>query len=64
MQLTDAEKLILAMLCDISEHLKVQSDIDPKLVKAAVWGDKMWEWNGNTHSFSKAAVKPQKTSKK
>jgi uncharacterized protein YfbU (UPF0304 family) len=46
MQLTDADKLILAMLCDISEHLKVQSDINPKLVKAAVWGNKMWgvEW--------------------
>ena len=30
------------MLADISEHLNVQSDIDPKLVKAALWGDKMW----------------------
>ncbi|HXS95954.1 MAG TPA: YfbU family protein [Candidatus Limnocylindrales bacterium] len=42
MELSKAEKLILAMLCDIHEHLKVQSDIDSKLVKSALWGDKTW----------------------
>jgi uncharacterized protein YfbU (UPF0304 family) len=42
MKLTNAEKLILAMLSDISERLEIHGDIDPKLVKAAVWGDKTW----------------------
>ena len=38
MELTKAEKLILAMLSDIHEHLKVEGEIDPKLVKSALWG--------------------------
>lgn len=42
MELTKAEKLILAMLSDIQEHLKVQGEIDPKLVKSALWGDHTW----------------------
>lgn len=42
MQLSNGEKLILAMLSDIHEHLKVEGDIDPKVVKAAIWGNKTW----------------------
>jgi uncharacterized protein len=42
MELSNGEKLILAMLSDIHEHLQIQGDIDPKVVKAAIWGDKAW----------------------
>jgi uncharacterized protein YfbU (UPF0304 family) len=42
MNLTNGEKLILAMLSDLSEHLKIQGEIDPKLVKAAIWGNQDW----------------------
>jgi uncharacterized protein YfbU (UPF0304 family) len=42
MELTKAEKLILAMLSDIHEHLSVQGEIDPKLVKSALWSDHTW----------------------
>ena len=51
------------MLADISEHLNVQSDIDPKLVKAALWGDKMWglTWEYN-FLFGGTAPKTQKAS--
>ncbi len=46
MQITDAEKLILIMLCDIYEHLKIKGEIDPKFVQSAIWNDHTWalEW--------------------
>jgi len=42
LELSNGDKLILAMLSDISDHLKSRGDIDPKTVKAAIWGDKAW----------------------
>lgn len=46
MKLSEGEKLILAMLCDLSKHLQVQGEIDPDFVKAAVFGGHAWglEW--------------------
>jgi uncharacterized protein YfbU (UPF0304 family) len=41
-ELSSKDKLILAMLCDISEHLQLHGEIDPKFVKAAVWDDYTW----------------------
>lgn len=41
-ELSGRDKLILAMLSDISEHLELHGEIDPKFVKAAVWGDYAW----------------------
>jgi uncharacterized protein YfbU (UPF0304 family) len=43
---TNVEKLIIAMLCEIYEHQKIEGEFDPKLIKAAIWGDKGWgiEW--------------------
>lgn len=42
MQINDAEKLILAMLCDIHTHLKIEGEIDPKLVQSALYNDHTW----------------------
>lgn len=42
MELSDGERLILIMLCEIHEHLKVQGEIDPKLVKSAIFHGNLW----------------------
>ncbi|MGK9234757.1 YfbU family protein [Inquilinus limosus] len=46
MKITDGEKLILAMLCEIYKHLKVDGDIDPNFVQNAIYGGHYWglEW--------------------
>ena len=42
MQLSDGEKLILLMLCQIQEHLKMKSDTDTELVKEAIYSGNLW----------------------
>jgi uncharacterized protein YfbU (UPF0304 family) len=49
-QLTDAEKLILIMLSNIQQHLKIEGGVDPKFVQSAInsgntWALK-WEYPG------------------
>ena len=46
MQLSDGEKLILLMLSQIHEHLKIKSDTDTALVKEAIYSGNLWglEW--------------------
>lgn len=41
-KLSNGEKLILKMLCELYEHLKVQGDIDPKLVESAICYGHSW----------------------
>lgn len=50
MKMTDSEKLILIMLCDLHEHLKIDGSVDPALVREAIhsgnaWGLK-WQYPG------------------
>lgn len=40
--LSDGEKLILLMLCDLYKHLKVKGEIDPKFIEAAIEGGHYW----------------------
>ncbi len=42
MKLSDGEKLILLMLCEIQEHLKVKSNTDTELVKQAIYSGNIW----------------------
>jgi uncharacterized protein YfbU (UPF0304 family) len=42
MKLSDGEKLILVMLCEIYEHLGIKGEIDPKLIRAAMSGGHSW----------------------
>jgi uncharacterized protein len=46
MKLSDGEKLIIAMLCDIYKRQKIKGDIDPDFVRAAISGGHSWalEW--------------------
>lgn len=46
MKLTNQEKLILTMLADIHEALKIKDGIDTKLLKSAIYTDNTWalEW--------------------
>jgi len=38
MNLTDGEKLILTLLCDIHSHLKIENGVDSKLIQEALSG--------------------------
>ncbi len=42
MKLSEGEKLILLMLSEVFEKLKVQGSIDPGLVKNAISSDHLW----------------------
>jgi uncharacterized protein YfbU (UPF0304 family) len=42
MELSNGEKLILLMLSEIYEHLKIEGDIDPKFVRAAILREQTW----------------------
>lgn len=42
MELSSGEKLILIMLSEIYEHLEIDGDIDPQLVKNAIFGEQTW----------------------
>ena len=42
MHLTNPEKLILTMLCEIHEKLDIRNDIDTKLIKSAIYNDNTW----------------------
>ena len=40
--LTDPEKLILVMLSDIQEHLKIKGEVDPSFIKEAIYSGNLW----------------------
>ncbi|MGH9644355.1 MAG: YfbU family protein [Terriglobales bacterium] len=44
--LSPGEKLILLMLCEIYEHLKVKGETDTELIKEAIFSGNLWglEW--------------------
>ena len=42
MKLTDPEKLILIMLTEIHEKLKIENGIDSKFVQEAIYSDNTW----------------------
>ena len=46
MELSHGEKLILVMLCDLYEKLKIDGEIDPQLVSSAIASGNLWalEW--------------------
>jgi uncharacterized protein YfbU (UPF0304 family) len=39
---TDGEKLILLMLCDLHDHLKITSDTNPEFVREAIFSGNLW----------------------
>jgi uncharacterized protein YfbU (UPF0304 family) len=41
-RVSDGEKLVLLMLCDLFKQLKVKSDIDPAFVEAMIYGGHYW----------------------
>lgn len=42
MELSNGEKLILVMLSEIYEHLKIDGEIDPKFVREAIFREQTW----------------------
>lgn len=46
LKFSDGEKLIMLMLCEVYKHLKIDSEIDPSFVEAALHGGHYWglEW--------------------
>ncbi len=51
---SDAEKLIVMMLCQLFKQLKIQGDIDPSFVEDVIYGGHYWalgwEYSGLFHS--------------
>lgn len=42
MELSSGEKLILVMLSEIYEHLKIEGEIDPQFVRSAIFSEQTW----------------------
>lgn len=42
MELSNGEKLILVMLSEIYEHLKIKGEIDPKFVRETIFREQTW----------------------
>lgn len=42
LNLSDGEKFIILMLCEVFKHQKIKSDIDPKFVESAIYGGHHW----------------------
>ncbi len=42
MRISDGEKLILLMLCDLYEKTGIEGEIDPSFVKSALYGNHLW----------------------
>jgi uncharacterized protein YfbU (UPF0304 family) len=42
MELSNGEKLILIMLSEIYEHLKIKGEIDPQFVREAIFSENTW----------------------
>ena len=42
MKITDGEKLILLMLSEIYDALKIRGEIEPDFIRSAIFSDKMW----------------------
>ena len=49
--MTDAEKLIAVMLCEIHEHLNIKGEIDPKFVSESVMFNKFWAIKSKYHGI-------------
>ena len=53
-KLSDGEKLILLMLCELQEKLNIKSETDTKLVKEAIFSGNVWGARmGNAGRFSR-----------
>jgi len=42
LKMSDGEKLLTIMLCDIFKHQKIKSDIDPKFVESTIYSGHYW----------------------
>ncbi|NHZ66627.1 YfbU family protein [Massilia genomosp. 1] len=65
MNLSASEKLILTMLCDITEKLGIDENtdgIDPKFIKAALYNDNLWGIKWRYQGFSDGEPNPPKVS--
>lgn len=59
-EFSDGEKMIVLMLCDLMEHLKVKGETNTKFLKSAIFGGHYWalKWD-LTGVFHGHADKPQ-----
>jgi uncharacterized protein len=55
MKLSDGERLILIMLSEIHEHLKIKNGVDTKLLKSAIYDGNLWalerQFTGIFHNY-------------
>ncbi|KVF67331.1 hypothetical protein WJ15_04975 [Burkholderia cepacia] len=51
MKMSNSEKLITVMLCEIMEHLNINSEVDPDFVKDAILDDHLWAFEWKYHGI-------------
>lgn len=58
--LSDGEKLVTMMLCELFKHLKLKSDIDPSFLEEIIYGGHYWalgwKYSGLFHGHSDSDV--------
>ena len=60
MKLTDGEKLIILMLAEMYEKLKIEGETDPDFVRSAIYNDHLWgiRWKYSGIPFDSADDPP------
>lgn len=58
MKISNAEKLILTMLCEMQEHLKTKGEIDPAFVKDAIYSNHLWAIEWKYHGLFEGSSEP------
>ena len=61
MKLSDGEKLILVMLCELYEQLRIKGDIDANFVKSAINSGNLWGLKSRYHGVFDMAEPDPKT---
>lgn len=56
MELSKGERLIIAMMCDLFEHLEVRSDFSPSFIREAISGGHYWALDWEYGNFAGEAV--------
>lgn len=58
MKVSDAERLMLLMLCDIYDGTKVRGEFDTDFIRSAIFGEKLWSlpWKYSGIPFEDQAI--------
>lgn len=60
MKLSDGEKLIILMLCDMYKAMKIEGEFDPEFISKTIYDDQLWgfNWELSGIPFEKSETPP------